>query len=434
MELPELFLDSMKALLGDEYDLWRQSLSRPVSRGVRFNPGKASKDEILCLSEMLSAAGSVPWCSEGYYIPQDVKASASPYYAAGLYYIQEPSAMAPAEILSSLSGDYVLDLCAAPGGKATRLGINAAFLLANDISAARARALVKNIELWGLCNAVVSAEAPEKLRDFYPCFFDKILVDAPCSGEGMFKKDPTLIRAWTERGPEYYHQIQKQILDSAFDMLRPGGYLLYSTCTFSELEDEGTVEAFLSEHQDMELIDIPGAQEYGFRKGKGSISAACRLYPFALSGEGHFLALMKKKGESLPRPERGYATVRHEDKLYRIFEDGAVYKKGLRYLKRGLCLGTYNRAGKFKPSQAAALALTKDDIVRGCAMVGELEVKVVDLEESDPRVLRYLKGETIEGDADGNVLICLKGHPLGFGRGSGGRIRNDLPAGYVRDL
>ncbi len=432
MELPQLFLENMKTLLGDDYKLYEESLSEDVRRGVRFNPLKASGEETEHIAKLLGSTGHIPWCKRGRYISKDVRAALLPWYAAGLYYIQEPSAMAPAEILSGFEGDYVLDLCAAPGGKATRLGTDAAFLLANDISASRARALVKNIELFGLENTAVTAETPERLSEQYPGFFDRILVDAPCSGEGMFKKDPALIASWMEKGPEHYHELQKQIMGCACEMLRPGGYLLYSPCTFSEIENEGTILHILESRDDMELMDIPGAKEYGFFPGKRGLDKACRLYPFAVPGEGHFLALLKKKGDGCVKRPGGIRQLENGGKLYRVFDDENVFKKGLRYLKRGVCLGEYNRAGKFRPSQAFALSLRRDELSGGSVRVGDFCAKVLDFEEEDPRVARYLKGETIEGDINGNVLICLDGHPLGFGRGNGGRIKNDLPVGYIR--
>ena len=216
--------------------------------------------------------------------------------------------MTPASRLPVVPGDRVLDLCAAPGGKATSLGAalqGQGLLVANDINRARARALLHNIELFGIPNAFVTSEAPHVLEERFPDYFDKIMVDAPCSGEGMFRKNPAVIEAWMEKGPDYFSRLQKQIILSAAKMLRPGGMMFYSTCTFSPLENEAVISCLLRERPDMELI--PMADYEGFSAGLTSFAGerfeeSCRLcrriWPHKMEGEGHFLALLRRKGEA----------------------------------------------------------------------------------------------------------------------------------------
>ena len=294
MLLPEKYINNMKDLLGDEYEEYISSFSEPRLYGLRVNTAKISVEDFLKISPFKLTP--IPWISNGFYYSEEDKPAKHPYYFAGLYYLQEPSAMTPAYVLPVESGDKVLDLCAAPGGKSTELGAKlkgTGLLVSNDISASRAKALLKNIEVFGLGNVLVTCEYPEKLKERFSGFFDKILVDAPCSGEGMFRKDSKLIKSWESQGPEYFAPIQKGILKAAADMLKEGGYLLYSTCTFSKEEDEDNIFEFLNEREDFELEHI---YEYeGFVRGYG-MEDAIRLFPHHLKGEGHFVALLRKKG------------------------------------------------------------------------------------------------------------------------------------------
>ncbi len=243
MYLPDKFTDKMQRLLGNEYDNYLACFDEPRYYGLRVNTEKISVEKFrqICPFEITP----VPWISNGFYYDGDQTApSKHPYYAAGLYYLQEPSAMTPADRLPIEPGDRVLDLCAAPGGKATELGAKlggTGLLAANDISNSRARGLLKNIEVFGIGNVLVLSEEPGKLTDYFPEYFDKILIDAPCSGEGMFRKDKKMVKAWDEHGPEYFQNIQKSIILQAAQMLRPGGQMLYSTCTFDPMENEGII-------------------------------------------------------------------------------------------------------------------------------------------------------------------------------------------------
>ena len=326
--LPEKFRDKIKEMLKDEADKFFASYDEDHFAGLRVNTLKIQPDDFVKISPC--KLESIPWTNKGFYYDKEEKPAKHPYYYAGLYYIQEPSAMAPAAMLPIEEGDRVLDLCAAPGGKSTELGAKlnrTGMLVSNDISASRAKALLKNIEINGIPNALIVNEAPHKLAENFTEYFDKILVDAPCSGEGMFRKEPAIIKNWEQYGVGYYSKLQREILPSAVKMLKPGGYMVYSTCTFSTLEDEGSLKFILDNFPEMtveklsydfgdhghpewmiyekELLaeNLPDG-EYESEKidvnkiiknnNYGQIENAARLWPHKLHGEGHFVALLKK--------------------------------------------------------------------------------------------------------------------------------------------
>ena len=375
--------------------------------------------------------------------------------------------MAPAAVLPVCPGYKVLDLCAAPGGKSTELGARLqgeGLLVSNDISNSRAKALLKNLELFGIPNICVTSETPEKLASVFGPYFDKILVDAPCSGEGMFRKDPDLIKSWLERGPEYYAPIQRQILKSAAAMLKPGGMLLYSTCTFAKLEDEDTIQWILEEEPDLELVPIePWEGACGGFDGMPVI----RLFSHKIEGEGHFLALLRKKSTQAPDGGKfsgsigsdnrsGAASGKDSAQVRRLEQesdfgqweamltqaldhsrimvrDGMVYylpkcfdrSWNLRYLRTGLLLGEWKK-NRFEPSQAAAMALPMKEFSQ-----------TVSLSAEDDRTIRYLKGETVfptpeesSGLKKGWVLIGVDGYPLGWAKYTGSNFKNKYYPGW----
>lgn len=277
IELPEGFRESMREQLGAEYSAYIESLSEKPVSGVRINTLKTTAEEVF--SKINTGHEQIPWVKDGYYVEDTGVFTKHPFYYAGLYYIQEPSAMTPAVWLEAEPGDKVLDLCAAPGGKSTQIACSLrgeGILYSNDPSASRCKALLKNLELSGVGNAVITSAYPDELAGIYPAYFDRILVDAPCSGEGMFRKDRAVLNAYKEHGPEYFAPIQKSCLRAAYQMLKPGGRLVYSTCTFSRMEDEDNIAWLLETFPDMKLLD------------------STKLYPHKIKGEGHFVAKLEK--------------------------------------------------------------------------------------------------------------------------------------------
>lgn len=464
--LPLPFLERMKEMLGDDYDAFLKSYENPRTYGLRVNTAKLSCQEFEALSPF--KLQPIPWISNGYFYNEENRPARCPYYQAGLYYLQEPSAMTPASRLPIEPGDFVLDLCAAPGGKATALGAalnDTGFLLANDISTSRARALLRNLELFGIKNMLVTDEKPAKLAQRFPSFFNKILLDAPCSGEGMFRKEEALARDWTPEKSAELSDIQKDLVLKAADMLRPGGMLLYSTCTFAPCEDEEVVAYLLSERPDMELIEMPGYE--GFSAGRPKFAGAAaafdseelrkcvRIFPHKMDGEGHFLALFRKKGDSLPPvfrssgkgpdkntrkwldeffAEIGLKTLGGQEfdwNRVEVRKDKVYYQlpfpldlRGISFLRNGLYLGDLKK-NRFEPSQPLALALHKGDIEA-----------TISLSVSDERITRYLKGETLNIEPDeaahkkGWHLLCADGYPVGFGKLVNGILKNKYPAGW----
>ena len=460
-QLPEAFLSEMQELLGEEYGQYLESFKEEWKPGLRVNTWKAKPQELAKLVPW--NLEPVPWADNGFYYDgtldgEVLRPSKHPAYYAGLYYLQEPSAMTPAAMLPVVPGDRVLDLCAAPGGKSTELASKLkgrGMLVSNDISYSRARALLKNLELAGAANICVTSEAPEKLAGVWPEFFDKILVDAPCSGEGMFRRDEDMVKDWNEKGPEYYVPIQRQILSQAAAMLRPGGYMLYSTCTFSVEEDEENVAYVLEEFPQMQLCCLDLDKVPGACGGFG-LSGCMRLFPHRLKGEGHFLALMRKKGgddggkEILPPMDPGTAGKRvravekekeldaflrqsgtewdygriviHQDNAYYLPE-GLAWNLPLRFLRTGLFLGELKK-GRFEPSQALAMSMKAGQFPNTVSFPG-----------GDSRVLRYLKGETIslegdEGPVKGWCLAAMEGFPLGWAKGTGMSLKNKYYPGW----
>ena len=453
LNLPDKFQQSMKELLGTEmYPAFLASYDRPVRAGIRINtmkttPEKFARDASFHLEP-------IPWIKNGFYYEEEDMVSRHPWHFAGLYYMQEPSAMTPASLLPVEEGDLVLDLCAAPGGKATELAAklkDTGFLLANDISNSRAKALLRNLERFGMVNMAVCSEDPEVLVRSFPETFDKILVDAPCSGEGMFHKEPQMMRFWEEHGPEYYSEIQKKLILQAADMLKPGGMLVYSTCTFAPLENEGTLSWLLANRPEFHLLKLSDRYE-GFSEGLSPFADAVRIFPQNMDGEGHFAALLQKgsaqpehrakrlqtkpampirfspETEEFLRPllsaecfsSPGDWMLR-EDRLYYVPKQPITLKK-LRYLRTGLLVGECKK-NRFEPSQALAMALKKEEFPLH-----------ISLPASDERIVRYLKGETIDvvecGKEKGWILVCVDGYPLGFGKLDKGRIKNKYNAGW----
>ncbi len=294
IKLPDIFLERMKDILGDEFESFLTSFEDERVYGLRVNRQKLSCEEFEALVPF--PVRPIPWIEGGYFYDSAHRPARCPLYQAGLYYLQDPSAMTPASLLPVSPGDRVLDLCAAPGGKATALADKLrgeGLLLANDVSLPRARALLRNLELFGVPNLLVTAEEPEKLCASFPEFFDKVMLDAPCSGEGMFRKDDSLIADWSPEKVSSLIPVQKKLALLAADMLRPGGIMCYSTCSYEEDENEGVVSYLLRERPSLSLIELP--ERYGgFRPGIAPFSSCIRMYPHGVEGEGQFVALLRK--------------------------------------------------------------------------------------------------------------------------------------------
>lgn len=467
ISFPAQYEANMKALLGPaEYEAYVRTFERHYLQGLRVNTAKISPAALL--QRLGQDLKPVPWCPSGFYLDgSTADYSKLPEYAAGLFYLQEPSAMAPAAILPIEEGDKVLDLCAAPGGKSTQLAARlkgTGLLVANDISPSRARALLKNLELAGASGAVVTAEAPYRLSQRFPGYFNKILVDAPCSGEGMFHKEPAIMKNWEQYGNGYYAKMQREILPLAVDMLAPGGMFLYSTCTFSPSENEQIIEELLETHPELSLIPIHkvGGMADGLPEkslsGREDLRFTARFWPHRAEGQGHFAALLQKAEnaairptasvteskivgaynardmelwqlwceENLARPWRevlpanGFFAKAGEKLLYNALS--APELSGLRILRNGVLLGELKK-DRFEPSQAFAMLLEKGDCLRE-----------VDMPADDLRCKSYLRGESLRGDyKDGWTLMLCGGYSLGWGKAVQGVVKNKYGKGWLQN-
>lgn len=496
--LPEKFLERMKEMLGEEYEEFLQSYEQPRTFGLRVNTRKISPEAFEKLK--LFPVKQIPWVENGFFYEGDVRPSGHPLYAAGVYYLQEPSAMTPAACLGVQPGERVLDLCAAPGGKATELGARLkgnGVLVANDISTSRARALLYNLEVFGIGNAFVTNETPARLADAFEGFFDRILVDAPCSGEGMFRKEEAVARDWTPEKTLSCAQQQREILTQAVRMLRAGGTLLYSTCTFAPCEDEQTVSWLVEQFPEMYLV--PMAEYEGFEhgnpdwgNGRPELKFCVRIWPHRMNGEGHFLALLKKE-------ETKQESESKENGTWDGNETEIIEKRGRQ--GKGKKAGKQGRKGagrmekkqdtSLSPEEAALIGeflspctvnfpsermerrgqkvylvpeLPKEvnglKFLRNGLYLGELcknrfepsqqlamylkaeeysERICLDLE--DERIQRYLRGETLridpkdvdKGRDSGWKLVCAGEYPLGWGRLVQGVLKNKYQSSWRKN-
>ena len=471
MNLPESFKERMKAVLGDSYDAFIASFDAPSRKGIRLSRSKLTEDDYdMILSDLGQEHHNVPWISCGFYYEGETSGK-DPYYHAGVYYPQEPSAMLPAEVLAAKPGEYILDLCAAPGGKACRIGEDLkgeGLLVANEINAERSKALNRNIERSGITNCVILNESPDRIAAKLPGFFDKVLIDAPCSGEGMFRRDPRAVKSWESYGPDSISGLQFEIISYAARMLRPGGEIVYSTCTFAEVEDELLISRFLEENKDFEIVPHPEINGITHIE-EGPAKGAMRIWPHISDGDGHFCVHLRNTSDSAaidydrqPNPATGNTAARRIDMITSFLEGFAtpeyvscirekcnselmingnglylmpvnysLFNK-LKIIKSGLFLGEVKETRTeriFVPSNSFPLTLDRES-VRSDSFVS--------YSRDDIELEKYLKGETVflnyeqKGIIKNNgiVVIGVNGFPLGLGKVSSGTVKNMYPKAW----
>ena len=424
--LPQEFLTRMQAQLGEEYAAFLASLERPRAVALRFDPMKPRPD--------LPFLGQpVPWEENGFYYDPTARPGLHPYHEAGVYYLQEASAMAPVALLQPQPGEWVCDLCAAPGGKTTQIAgrmQGEGFLLCNEFSPKRAKILSRNLERMGIANALVTNEPTDRLAERFPGCFDRVLIDAPCSGEGMFRKEEAAVTDWSEETVAMCARRQAEILHNGAALVRPGGRLVYSTCTFAPAENEEAIAQFLASHPDFtpETVEAPW-----FAPGE---NGSFRLWPHKLLGEGHFAAVLRRSGDESreePVPEPGVKlprewvdfarqlgitlppgkAVQFGQSLYWAPETMPSLR-GLRVERPGLELGVLKK-NRFEPCHALALWL------QDCKCTHEL---------SDAAA--YMAGEVVAGTQKGWTLMRIGGYSIGWGKGDGTQIKNHYPKGLRR--
>ena len=428
--LPEAFLLRMEKQLGDEYEDFLKSLERPRAVALRFNPLKGAAPAMDFVKE------PVPWEPRGFYYDPDSRPGLHVYHEAGVYYLQEASAMAPVALLDPQPGERVCDLCAAPGGKTTQIAgrmMGDGFLLCNEINPKRAKILSRNMERMAVSNALVTNEHPANLAKKYAGYFDRVLVDAPCSGEGMFRKEEAAVTDWSQETVEMCARRQAEILHSAAELVRAGGRLVYSTCTFAPEEDEEAVAAFLQEHPEFEpeTLEAPW-----FVPGE---NGSHRMWPHKLLGEGHFAAVLKKNGgeetdtdipsgEKLPAQWTSFAkemgiclpagkAVSFGQNLFWAPAQMPDIRK-IKVMRPGLELGCVKK-DRFEPAHALALWL------KNCA---NTERYGADSEE----MKAYLHGDVVASEKKGWCLVCADGYSIGWGKGDGRVLKNHYPKGLRR--
>ncbi|MDP4097712.1 RsmF rRNA methyltransferase first C-terminal domain-containing protein [Paenibacillus sp. P96] len=443
--LPSAYTEQISSLLGAETTAFLESYRQPRAQGLRINPMKSTPKlrESIINQWNLEA---VPWCSEGYYYEEPHRPGKHPYHTAGLYYIQEPSAMSAVELLDPRPGETILDMAAAPGGKTTHIASKLrgqGLIVSNEIHAGRAKILAENVERMGLRNVIVTNSTPAGLSERFPACFDRIMLDAPCSGEGMFRKDPDAVREWSPELVAMCVSRQQDILKDVHKLLKPGGWLAYSTCTFNTAENEDVMAWLTSEFPDMSLVQTE------------------RIWPHLQKGEGHFVALLRKddsetntgKGKTnRKRPSReldqawegfnvwrksalpGYAPgpgrpLLFGDSLYWLPENNgfAIHDEqmtGLKIPRAGLHLGEWKK-NRFEPAHALALA-SKPDEAGG----------VFNASAESEEVRSFLRGEMLNVDPTlkGWILVTADGLPIGWGKASSGQLKNHLPKGLRQHL
>lgn len=460
--LPPGFLARMKPLLGEEFDSFEQAMQQAPVSGLRVNTLKLSVEQYTAMTPA-PLGQPVSWCESAFVLPDsDFRFGGHPFHQAGLYYLQDPSAMSPAEMLFSvpMRGDEtVLDLAAAPGGKTTHLAAlmnGRGLLVANEIKDKRVGHLIQNLERWGAENVVVTNETPERLADHFSAFFDRVLVDAPCSGEGMFRKDMGARADWSEDMVQGCAVRQGNILRVAAKLVKPGGYLLYSTCTFAPEEDEAVLQQLMDETGHFRVVELP--KKPGFMVGRPDwlglpdtaleLSGAVRLFPHRLPGEGHFACLLQRvdaENESnlpvetrLPVPTRQQLGFWREfagkllnanlmEERLRVAGERLIYIPELtpslgrlRVPMPGIWLG-FLKKDRFEPVHPLALYLRP----------GQAN-NTLDLAADSRELVAYLRGETLPSDGlPGWLVVTVEGWPIGWGKRVQGVVKNHYPRGWM---
>ena len=429
--LPEAFLLRIKDQLGEEDPAFLESLERHRAVALRFNPLKCQS-----APELPFVGKPVPWEPQGYYYDGEARPGLHPYHEAGVYYLQEASAMSAVALLDPQPGERICDLCAAPGGKTTQIAgrmLGEGFLLCNEINPKRAKILSRNIERMGVANSLVTNEHPGCLAEKFPGFFDRVLIDAPCSGEGMFRKEEAAVTDWSQETVEMCARRQAEILHSGAALLKPGGRLVYSTCTFAPEENEQSIENFLESHPEFEREPVQAP--WFTPAGEG----AFRLWPHKLLGEGHFAAVLRKKegpeseikslsGGKLPKEWQEFA----RDLKIDLPEGKAILFgqslywapkcmpdiRGVKVLRPGLKLGTVQK-GRFEPAHALALWL-------------DTAARTEDFLPDSSVMQAYLHGDVIPSQNRGWTLVRVNSFSIGWGKGDGKVLKNHYPKGLRR--
>lgn len=431
----EYFEARERALLGQRYETLYAAPSDSAARGVTVSALRTTPGTFAAKADMVLEPS--PFCKAAFVVREETfKPGRHPYHHAGVFYSQEPSAASAAPLLGVKPGMRVLDLCAAPGGKSSQLAAalqGQGLLVSNEYVAARADILKSNLERMGVPNAVILNEAPARIAEALPEFFDRVLVDAPCSGEGMFRKEEAAVTDWSQQTVEMCAARQAEILDNAARLLKPGGRLVYSTCTFAPEENEQTVAAFLDRHPEFapERVDAPW-----FTPGE---QGTYRMWPHKLLGEGHFGAVLRKldgeegdipeeKGTAMPKAWQSFAKetgvnlpegifLGFGDRLY-LVPQGCPELKGLRVLRPGLELGELKK-DRLEPAHALAL------------WAKPLE-RTLDLPSEGPEIGQYLHGEVLPCTEKGWCLVTVDGYSIGWGKGDGRQLKNHYPKGLRR--
>ena len=433
----------MKEMLGADYPRYEASFEKAPARGLLVNTSKVDEAAFDALFPLHTR--HIPYMNIGRQLLSEEKVGGDPLYAAGLYYMQDPGAMSSVAALPEIKG-RVLDVAAAPGGKTIAAALTAgqdAFIVANEVNFSRAKILLQNVERMGLTNVAVTSLPPRDFARYTPESFDMIIADLPCSGEGMFRKEPQAVAAWNENINAMNAERQKEILSDVLPALKKGGRLLYSTCTYSLKENEEIVE-YLIEKYDMRLLplreEVVAATAPGMSIRGLDLTNARRFYPFIEAGEGQFFALLEKRGERIYTTKRIPPKVSiNEEKRVREFlsknldaDIPVINKQGedyyavhplartlpLRYLSEGVRLGELS-GGKFLPHHNLFTAY------------GDTFYNREELDLDDPRVNEYLTGLEIDAKTaeEGYVAVRANGHTLGGGKCVGGRIKNHYPKG-----